>query len=260
MCIQKTEYSCKHALLRQLPCGHEKEVKQRRRSCFSLQSPTTKVPCHRRYDWILNEPCPKCRKVLEEARSAQEPGSRGYPPPTLQSPTSRGQRVERRFHTAPARHAGARAARPDSYLDPGLNAELSNLSGHYELPSAMLSARGPRRDSYHDPGLNAQLSGLPSHYELPRSARLAMPSPHLAQGLAPARTPTQGSRPPLPLRRRGHIAMPLQAPSEDSGHFAPENTDVSPVSIGDADQRPVSPLSITADVRFQSWQHSRSRY
>ncbi|KUI66407.1 hypothetical protein VM1G_01468 [Cytospora mali] len=244
MCIQRTQYSCRHTNLRQLPCGDFKKVKQGR-SFFGFK-PAAIVPCHRRYDWSLDELCPKCRILQEQVREAWKLGSlSGYATPAS-SPRSLSVQdsTPRECHQSPTPVRTTRALRPDSYYEPGLNAGVANLPGHYEvsapfdqaargprpysyydpaanalagnLPghyevSAPVShtARGSRPDSYHDPAVNAIAGNLPGHYEVSTSAQLTVPSQRQSTRSVPDQTPSRNNRshtasPPVAMLSRQH--------------------------------------------------------
>ncbi|KUI63090.1 hypothetical protein VP1G_10215 [Cytospora mali] len=244
MCIQRTQYSCRHTNLRQLPCGDFKKVKQGR-GFFSFK-PAAIVPCHRRYDWNLDELCPKCRMLQQQVREAWKLGSlSGYPTPassprslSIQDSTPR----EIQQPSTPVRTT--HALRPDSYYEPGLNASVANLPGHYEVSAPVVqaargtrpysyydpavnalagnlpghyevsapvshTARGSRPDSYYDPAVNAFTGNLPSHYEVSTSAHLTVPSQLQSMRLAPDQTPSQYNRshtasPPVATLSRQH--------------------------------------------------------
>ncbi|ROW18017.1 hypothetical protein VPNG_00375 [Cytospora leucostoma] len=281
MCLQKTRYSCGHTHLQQLPCDNNKKAKHGR-SCLSLK-PKATAPCRRRYDRNLKESCSKCGKRREGQQHSRELGSRGYDPPTLYSPTPSvpksmsGQRtyrdkdLVRELNSVYEQATSAWAThnpRPDSYYEPGLNADVANLPDHYELPPAVWNPRGQRPESFYDRGLNADVANLPGHYEAPTSARPPMPSQFQSPTMRPERTPSQYNRSRMPsspgpmqsLQRRRPPTMPTLVTLPYPSHYALGDSEVSPVSIGGASPRLASPLSSAGDRRFQTLQSLQERY
>lgn len=218
MCIQKTQYSCGHRILRQLPCP---KVSQKR-SCFS--SKPSKPACRRLYDWDLDEPSPRCER---EEREAQVLRSRGYPSPLPTPQRPRG------FQQAPPPPVQAtRAPRPDSYYDPALNAELTALPGHYQVVSTRLTVPSPPRPARLRP------ERIRTQYD-----RSRMPS-------SPAPTPSH--------RHRGPAPMPLSVvTSPYHGRYALGDDPKSPVSSGEADSRLVSPMSSVGGQSWQQTSRAR---
>lgn len=273
MCLQETRYSCGHTRLQQLPCDNNKKTKHGR-SCFSLK-PKATAPCLRRYGRNLHEPCSKCGNQQEGQQHGRELGSRGHAPPALYSPTpsipqsTSGQRSYRdknvlrglnSVYEPPTSAWVTRDPRPDSYYELGLNADVAKLPDHYELPPAVWNPRDQRPDSYYEPGLEADVANLPGHYEAPTPARLPSPSQFQSPTTCPERTPSPYSRSRMPsspapgqaLQRRRPTPMPTSVTPPYPSHYALGDSEVSPVSIGEADPRLVGPLSSAGDWTFQT--------
>lgn len=142
MCIQRTQHSCKHAHFRQLPCGNVKP-----RGNFFSRFVLPDTPCNRRYDWEVSEPCPNCRRELDQRRGTSPVHTHPHPGPAMPQLTSipESQRPQPGAPLVPGgpprpfeaqNFHGSIRSRADSYLDPEANAQLAALPGHHQLPAS----------------------------------------------------------------------------------------------------------------------------